>query len=282
MRRGLSGLADDAATLLQGQLDAVNRQIQDLSDTIASGYAHYNSGDHWGGLSEGQFNSWVGQKQAEQAALQNKATTIAAQITDLKTKATNDAAVKTAAAAAVPPTPAQQAEAAAASADALETQMRLLSGPRYDFGAGSSARNKFFADVSNPRRGLGVDIFAAITQAVEQHGLDAVKGISIKDPSLAKIGGTSVPSILAGITSSVHLPGFLSDLKISAPNLSQLTHAVQQNIAKQRQAAASTSAPAVAPASHPVQLSPAHTWLWLGIGGAGLFLILRQLERRAA
>jgi hypothetical protein len=63
--------------------------------------------------------------------------------------------VKTAAVAAVPPTPAQQAEAAAASADALETQMRLLSGPRYDFGAGSSARNKFFADVSNPRRGLG-------------------------------------------------------------------------------------------------------------------------------
>jgi hypothetical protein len=129
---------------------------------------------------------------------------------------------------------------------------------------------------------LGVDIFAAITSGRRAARTRRREG-DIDQGSVARQDRRHERPVDPRRHHELGAhAGFLSDLKISAPNLSQLTHAVQQNIAKQRQAAASTSAPAVAPASHPVQLSPAHTWLWLGIGGAGLFLILRQLERRAA
>lgn len=250
---GLSGLAEDTVSLLQQQLQDLQKQIQALVDQQAYAYQQYNY-NHFGGQSPDQFSDYIGALQAKQASLQGQADQLTQKIANLNTTAAASATAAATAAANKPLTPAQVSQATNDAADTLERQLQVLQGPRYDFGVGSAKRNQFWRETTRP--GLGLDIWGAIQTAVQKEGLNAVKGISIKDPALQ--GGTSVPSIVSSLSSmlpTIPVPAALRDLHVSAPNLSKLTSAVQAELKNQQRAAAPAPAGSAAAVSAPAASS---------------------------
>lgn len=262
MRRGLRGLSD-APGDIQSQIDTLQAQLDKVNAQLA------NPGSiHLIGIPE-----MPNDPQSAINFLQTQANGLTAQISSLQAKLTTAQTV----AAALPAAAAQAAQDQSAQ---LRQEYALMAGPKYDYGVGSSRRNKFFAQMDGPEppvRFLGADIFSAITQAVEQQGLNAVKGASLSDPALANItSGTSVPSAISNLANVIPLPSWLTSLHVSIPNAGKLVSAVQQNMRAQTPAKTATSTaakPGAKPSSSGLSL-----WAIVGLGVGGLVLV-RAMRR---
>jgi hypothetical protein len=273
---GLLALNESTANIadLQKQASDLQTLIDGYNNQKASAKSQWQQ-NHFGGQSEGQFNSYIGNIQAQIDYNQNLLNKILDQIAALQ--APTPAPAPTSAPTAMP-TAADIAAQNIATAEAYRKTAYLIARPGYDYGVGSNARNKFYAlgDKMEKDGGLtysGPGLGASIFESVE-------KGIFAALPAAARQASPDVEKAVAdafGIDTST-LPQF----RLPAP-IQTLIGGIKSQIAKDK-----TPTPIHEPSGQPgpnISNTPPSAkpqpinWLLVGGGVLGAFLLYKAVRR---
>jgi hypothetical protein len=270
MLYGLRGLGDDTAAAISSadalaQIAKVQAQIKAANDYTAYVTDQYQNHGHFGGQTQDWFNAFLAGQSAKVASLSSQIDQLNTQIQ----RNSDSVSTKQAADAVTATLPAQQAAADKAAADALDRQMRILMGPRYDYGRGSAGRNAMFNDLARPlppAGGLGID-WASVITSVAKTAPAALKGASVTGLPSVNLPGVSLPD--------VQLPSWLQAINVKLPNAGKVVDAVKSELAKKPAAAPAAPAPA---AARPQASSSLSTLLKIAAAGVGGYVLYHAVE----